>query len=431
MSEPSTSSSAPSVPGGRPEVDRQLAEAQRTLDVLARLNPLLIDISLREPCFASPIGHTLANKLDILPMVDEFGTREKIIATLDYQMPEHEEVEDDFCRYLLNTGYNMQGCFALTGVGSMVGPVFKPSRSMEKLVTYRIPNTVHEITLLPKKDPANVLSTLAASLDWLRANVRGTGGGPCRIYMNVLDLVDALLAETDYACAVLELLARKNVEAVSFEDGRGTFFPFQIAAAVRSAKAMLREGQKVLFHCHAGNGMENASVIEALLAGADGYWAGMERESSTIGHASLSELIANLVRAGNPHMAAQYKLDRLLPICDSMHAINTNQKLPESWPIEGSDAYKLVLSFFRQRAGVPMDLPPERIGRQYGYRIAPVGSDVPVLQGRYNEIGKHLSYAQAERMILAMRDDLRKGLRFHYDDREQMDILYERTVNGD
>ncbi|MEB0178424.1 hypothetical protein, partial [Undibacterium sp. CCC3.4] len=51
---------------------------------------------------------------------------------------------------------------------------------------------------------------------------------------------------------------------------------------------------------------------------------GMERESSTIGHASLSELIANLVRVGNTHMAKQYKLERLLPICEQRHKINTD-----------------------------------------------------------------------------------------------------------
>jgi isopropylmalate/homocitrate/citramalate synthase len=421
--------SVPSSPQGRAEVDKLLALSQSKLNYLNQLNPMLIDISLREPCFASPIGHTLTNKLDILPMVDEFGAKEKIIATLDYQFPEHPQVEDDFCLYLLETGYDMTGCYAMTAVGDIQDGKFIPTLSMEKLVAYKIPNTVHEITLLPKQDPDRVLASLSASIDWLRQNVQGEKGGTCRIYMNVLDLVDTLMIDRAWACQVLELLAIKNVEAVSFEDDRGTFFPFQIAATVGCAKAMLNPSQKVLFHAHTGNGMENASVLEALLHGADGYWAGMERESSTIGHASLGELIANLVRAGNPHMAENYKLDRLLPICHAMHRINTEEEPPETWPIEGSDAYRTVLSFFEQKAGWPMDLPPEQLGERYSYRIAPVGSDIPVLQGRYKEIGMIIDEDLAKTMILIMRRDLRAGIRLRYDEPEQMRELYLRATS--
>lgn len=43
---------------------------------------------------------------------------------------------------------------------------------------------------------------------------------------------------------------------------------------------------------------ENASLIEALLSGADGAWGGLPKSAAIIGHASLGELIANLVRAG-------------------------------------------------------------------------------------------------------------------------------------
>jgi hypothetical protein len=52
---------------------------------------------------------------------------------------------------------------------------------------------------------------------------------------------------------------------------------------VKAMKALLKPEQKVLFHAHAGNGMENASVLEDPLDGADGYWADMEKESSSNG----------------------------------------------------------------------------------------------------------------------------------------------------
>lgn len=153
---------------------------------------------------------------------------------------------------------------------------------------------------------------------------------------------------------------------MSFEDGRGTYFPFQVGASVGAAKTLLRLEQKVLFHAHTGNDMENASALEALLAGAGGYWGGMERTSSTIGHASLGDLIANLMRAGNEHMSRRFQVRDLLPICEKMHEINTGQHAtPDDWPISGADAYRQVLTDFAQRDGSMMDLPPHGIGITY------------------------------------------------------------------
>lgn len=50
---------------------------------------------------------------------------------------------------------------------------------------------------------------------------------------------------------------------------------------------------------HTGAGYENASVVEALLNGAEGAWGGLPKGAAMIGHASIGELIANLVRLGN------------------------------------------------------------------------------------------------------------------------------------
>lgn len=82
-------------------------------------------------------------------------------------------------------------------------------------------------------------------------------------------------------------------------------------------------------------------AIEGLLAGADGDRGGMDRESSTIGHAPLSALSANLIRAGNAHMETAYAVKRLLPIARSMHVMNTEQDTPNTWPMQGGDSWRL------------------------------------------------------------------------------------------
>jgi hypothetical protein len=155
----------------------------------------------------------------------------------------------------------------------------------------------------------------------------------------------------------------------------------------------------------------------------------MDRESSTIGHAPLSELIANLMRAGNPNMAARYRVRELLPLCRRMHHINTGQEIPPTWPIQGSNAYRQMLSGFSQVATRAMDLPPELIGEQYSSRISPVGSDVPVIQGRVRDaLGIAIDEAWATRMILLMRSDLREGRRIRYDAPDQLLELYHRAA---
>ena len=426
-----TATTAPA--DARAAVAAQFAAADAKLARLAALQPLLLDVSLREPCFSSYLGHTLQNKIDLLQMVDGFGFTDKIIATLDYQLPDFPEVEDDFCQYLNQTGYDLTGCFAETSVGTLSADgQFEPTVSMLKLVDYHIPNTLHEIYLLPETTPLpTLLATLTASVQWLRAKMTGDAGGPPRIFINIPDLVDGFIADQQFSCAVLEHLRALNVDALSFEDARGTYFPFQIGAVVASAKLLLDPQQKVLFHCHAGNGMENASVLEALLQGADGYWAGLDRESSTIGHAALSELIANLMRAGNTTMAQRYRVDTLLPVCHAMHLINDAESTPATWPIQGSNAYRQMLTDFDQVPGRLMDLPPERIGARYTSRISPAGSDWLVIQARVLQaLGADIDQPTANRMILLMRQDLRQGQRIRYDDPAPLADLLARAKNG-
>ncbi|WP_426103039.1 hypothetical protein [Massilia sp. TSP1-1-2] len=417
-------------PRGRAAAQAQLTLADAKLDLLAALDPLLI-LSVREPCFAAVVGHTLQNKIDTWPLLDQFNIQDRIIATLDYAFPEQLEVEDDFCCYLRDNQYDLSHCFAMTEVGTLSETGFTPDPSVQKLLAYTIPNTLHEINLMPKPmDSGHVLEKLAASVAWLRNAWQATGNPGGRIYINIVDLMDTFMADRDYALDVLELLATLPVDGLSFEDGRGSFFPFQVGAVVAAAKAVLAPGQAILFHCHSGNGMDNASVIEALLQGANGYWGGMERTSSTIGHASVGELVANLVRAGNPNMARRFSLPDLLPVSAKMYSINNNlPDAPDDWPIAGYDAYRTVLSDFTQTDRRKMDLPPQVIGGTGQFRIAPVGSDISVVQERVYEVVRvKIERDLARQMILLMRADLRQGLRIVYDEPEQLTRLYRRAL---
>ncbi|NVB81611.1 MAG: homocitrate synthase [Kofleriaceae bacterium] len=417
----------------RAVVDRLKARLQR----LQEIEPYLIDLSLRENPVGARVGQTLQDKLNLLPRIREFGFKNILLGTLDYSMPEELEVDDDFMMYLRDHHIDMTGGFAFTDIG-LVAPdgSFKPSWSMKKLKDYGVPNTLHEIYLSPegmqeaKYDFATLMRSLPVTIEWLRANIRGDGGGPPRILINIVDGCDAFAENLDQTCQVLELLAKQPIEGVSFEDDRGTYMPFQVGGYVAIARSYLPPPLKLLVHMHAGGGFENASLIEALLEGADGVWGGLPKRAAIIGHASLGELIANLVRAGNQNMH-KYQLGNLLPLATGMQILDEQERVPDDLPILGSSAYRLTLEFFRQKPGRFMDLPPEAIGGTYGYRICPVVSDPPVIRGRLAQVtgqpADSFDKNVIDQMIRLMRRSLREGNRVAWDEPKALLFLYEQA----
>ena len=414
-----------------------LADADQKLARLRAIEPYLIDISLRENPVGSGIGHTLEDKLRILPQLRAFGMRNIHLGSLDYPMPDEPEVDDDFMAWLRDHEVDMTGCFAFTDIGSIKKDgSFQPSPSMLKLQAYTVPNTLHEIYLSDAGmaglyDFDTLCRNLRASIAWLHANVEGDHGGAPRILINIVDGCDALTNNLERSCALLAMLAGENIEGVSIEDDRGTYLPFQVGACVAIARRCLPAPKKIVVHVHAGAGYENASVIEALLRGADGVWGGIPKQAAIIGHASLGELIANLVRIGNPHMDA-YRVERLLPLAASLQGLDTGKPVPDDLPVLGRNAYRLTLDFFRQTAARPMDLPPERIGGRYGYRVCPILSDRPVIAGRLAEVTGHPADSFEDEvldwMIRLMRRDLRAGVRLAYDKPAELLALHRRAL---
>lgn len=413
-----------------------LAVARDKAARLAAIEPYFIDLSLRENPVGARVGQTLADKLAILPRLRDFGFRNILLGTLDYSMPEELEVDDDFMMYLRDNGIDMTGGFAFTDIGiATPDGVFSPSPSQRKLAAYRVPNTLHEIYLSPEGmkglyDFETLCRSLPPTIAWLHENVRGDGGGPPRILINVVDGCDAFAENAEQTFEVLRLLAGLPIEGVSFEDDRGTYMPFQVGAFVAAARSLLPPPLKILVHMHAGGGFENASLVEALLNGADGVWGGLPKRAAIIGHGSLGELIANLVRVGNTSMD-RYKLDQLLPLATALQVTDDLEPVPDDLPILGRNAYRLTLDFFRQQKGRVMDLPPEAIGGTYGYRICPLVSDPPVIAGRLAEVtGRPADAFPHEvllQMIRLMRRELRAGQRIVYDDPTQLLQLYARA----
>ncbi|MFC4762608.1 beta/alpha barrel domain-containing protein [Dyella koreensis] len=417
-----------------------LAQADEKLEKLRRIEPYLIDLSLRENPVGSRIGQTLQDKLAILPRLREFGFKHISLGTLDYAMPDELEVDDDFMQHLRDRSIDMTGCYAFTAIGlQSTDGHFTPDPSQLKLKAYGVPNTVHEIYLSKEGmadlyDLETLRRSLPASIQWLHDNIRGDQGAPPRILINIVDGCDAFAESPETVCSMLELLTELPIEGVSIEDDRGTFLPFQVGAYVAVLRSFLPPPLKVLVHIHSGAGFENASVIEALLNGADGIWGGLPKRAAIIGHASVGELIANLVRLGNPHMK-RYNLHQLHPLATSLQVLDDAHAVSDDLPVFGRNAYRLTLGAFEQKKNRFMDLAPETIGGRYGYRVCPVISDPGVIAGRLAEVtGRPIDdfpLHVTRRMVRLMRRDLRSGRRIAYDEPMQLLELYARASAPD
>lgn len=412
--------------------------AMEKIEKLRNIEPFLLDLSLRENPVGDRVGQTLAEKLAILPKIREFGFKNILLGTLDYSYPDELEVDDDFMMYLRDHKIDMTGGFVFTQIGISNAPgQFTPDPSMTKMQSYGVPNSLHEIYLskLGMKgmyDMETLRRSVVASIQWMNENIRGDHGGKPRILINIVDGCDAFAEDPVSTCEMLALLAQQEIEGISIEDDRGTYLPFQVGAFVAMARTFLPPPLKIVVHMHAGGGFENASVMEALLNGADGVWGGLPKSAAIIGHASLGELIANLVRVGNPHMAETFQLKQLMPLATSLQAMDQEQPVPNDYPILGNNAYRLPLTFFKQIEGRFMDLVPEAIGGTYRYRIAPVVSDPAVIAGRLSEVtGRRAEEFPQQillKMVHLMRQDLRAGKRIVYDEPENLLNLYARAT---
>jgi hypothetical protein len=414
------------------------AGAQKKIDVLRNVKPFFIDLSLRENPVGARVGQTLEDKLAILPLIRDFGFKHILLGTLDYSMPDELEVDDDFMKYLRDNKIDMTHCYAFTQIGVINGQgQFIVDPSMLKLQSYGVPNSLHEIYLSKDGmqgmyDRETLKKSVVASIKWMMENIRGDGGGKPKLLINIVDGCDAFAEDPEWTCSVLELLSQQPIEGISIEDDRGTYLPFQVGAFVSMARTFMTPPLKILVHMHAGGGFENASVLEALLRGADGVWGGLPKRAAIIGHASLGELIANLVRLGNPHMKERYKLSQLMPLATRLQVLDEKQEVPDDLPILGNNAYRLTLTFFKQLENRFMDLIPEAIGGTYRYRICPGVSDAAVIAGRLGEVTgrrpEDFPQATLEQMIRLMRRELRAGKRIVYDEPEQLLALYARAT---
>ena len=417
--------------------DRDVIAASQTrlATKFARLRdivPHIIDLSCREGSLPADYGHTLDDKKELLKLAKQFGFTDIAVSSF-FNFVNIDEV---FARYLKQSGDSMDGYFSNVMVAKTEdGQPLAPSYGMQRIAEIGIPNVLMLMEIRPKtiatdgRTYADVFRDIVQSVGHLRdvalpKRTKRRG----RIYARFLDIFDAWDEDPAIVVQALKLLRSLPVDAVIFEDVRGTHFPFQTAELVKLIRRYTPEDRVVLVHPHSGNGMEDATVIEAILAGADGVWAGFTPHAAQGAHGSSLMLLSNLARAGNPHIEKIYRFKRLADIADRMANIHMGEAIHKDHPVIGERAYRYIDDGFIQ-GDAPCDLDPARIGRKAGYRVTPAHSSPWAISNRLRQLGypKRLygdkTFVREIRILMAEANIA--GQRIEFDQADEMSKLVD------
>ena len=417
------------------EDEALLARAQEHIDrSLAKLRdvvPCILDMSAREATLSSLHGHTLKDKIELFELARDFGLRDIGLSNF-FDFP---SVTDQFLDYLVDNGISLDGFLATIAVEPVNDdepfPMGPAARRTEE---YGIPNVILLVEIAPSviagmgRQREDALRDLNAHVERYRRQLPPETERRGRIYVRIGDAFDAFDEDPAFVLKVFKLLGQLPITGILFEDVRGTRFIFESNELIRMMRHYNPAPRKILVHPHSGNGMEDATTIEAVLAGADGIWSGFTPQAAQGGHGSVMMFLTNLMRARNRHVVQQFDMERLRLTAERMWQIHDRHGIPPNTPLVGARAYRYVDQLFEQRDR-PCDLEPHLIGVEPGYQVTPSWAPPMVIGERLKELGYGPEVTEHRRLLSMIRAcinaELMEGRQARFDDPDILASMVE------
>ena len=414
-----------------------LAEIRAGLDAkLSRLRdlvPCILDMSFREATLSSRYGHTLADKIELYELAREFGFTDFGLSNF-YDFP---SVTDQFLDYLLENDVPLEQFLVTIAVEPGDGSnAVARSPAVVRTEEAGIPNVILLVEIRPStvelsgRDRQEMLHDIDRYIRHYRAQLPSETEQTGRIYIRMADIFDAFDDDPNYVVQVLKLLGASPITGILYEDVRGSRFTFESNALVRLMRRYVPQPRKILAHPHSGNGMEDAATIEAVVAGADGVWAGFTPQAAQGGHGSALMFLTNLMRAGNPHVQRLYQLEKLVGVARRMWQIHDRHDVEPNQPVVGERAYRYVDQYFEQ-SDLPCDLDPERIGATAGYEVMPAWAPTYVIGKRLEELGYEPGICKNRALLHRVRALINRaqmdGRHVRFDDPDELATVVERA----
>ena len=340
--------------------------------VLRDLDLFVLDNSIRETTVGQLRGHTLENKIKIYQETKKCRFEYVIVAAFNHMT----RVGDTFCQWLVDNNEDRSKMFSFSEVTESVKDgkldIKKLPVSLTKCKRFGIPNVVLEIDLADanidwkKFTIKDMCDLLQERLNWCYENLSSKS----KVLFNIRDFYAAMV--TNHGAIrvlhVVEFLGRlpNRPFGICIEE-MGKHLPEEVGAwcaAVRSVmnKCNWHDG-KLLAHIHKRWGMATMNQLECLMNGADGIWAGICEEGASVGHASSTVTIMNLIRMGNKKVMTKYNCHYLRQAAINVTELTTGkpphfreliygERALDLWlPGDGTSVKEFDLAgFFNERA---------------------------------------------------------------------------------
>lgn len=414
---------------------RLLDEAKARIEAqMARLRetvPYVLDMSSREAALSSTWGHTLRDKTDLFELGREIGLEDFGLSNF-YAFP---SVSDQFLDHLLANDVPLDPFFVTIAVEPVgADGEIAASPAAQRTAEAEIPNVILLIEMRPSTVEATgrgreaIIDDMMAYIAKYRAMLPAETERRGRLYLRIADPFDAFDEDPEHSARVFKALGAAPITGILFEDVRGTRFPFEGRELVGLMRHFNPSPRKILVHPHSGNGMEDAAVIDAILAGADGVWASLTPQAAQGGHGSALMFLTNLMRAGNPHVERQFQMTKLPEIAEKMWRIHDRHDIPPNTPIVGRRAYRYVDQCFEQ-TDLPCDIDPARIGVTPSYQVTAGWAPAYVIGKRLEALGYGENVTGNVGLLTFMRalinESLNDGHYVDFDDPDRLAALLE------
>ena len=271
-------------------------------------------------------------------------------------------------------------------------------------------------------------------MKWCRENL----SKDCRILFNLRDLPDGMKKKPKRIFKVVRYLSSLPPDERPFglvTEESGKYLPEEVGAWVGAVRKEMDEcGFKdghLLVHVHEQWGMADSTQLECLINGANGVWASLIIEGASMGHASSTVTLMNMIRMGNKKVLKQYNCTALRKAAQEVTRITTGREVYDRQVVYGERALDMVFGMpnFDPDPNEKVFNMAEFFGEEPVMRMTTLASPGMIVTRLKKMFGDDPQFTEdrAQRMLAVMLEDLHKNRKEEYMSAVGLALLFDRA----
>lgn len=318
---------------------------------LSRLNPFLLDNSLRETVVGSTRAQTVAEKREVFDLIAATELKEVVLGSFG----RHPRTDDYFIEHLHAEGLIGEGHYVFAELFDQVldgAPSPTDTRGLLNARNHGIRNLIIEFDVnTPQFEAWGGIKTLN-DLCTLRCTRFREQEGSRKLFFNIRDFPSAMRERPLETLGIVRHLALMPAAIRPFgllvEDPTGETVPQLFGGWIRwirqTATLYRWHDMELLVHVHKGFGLSETITLEALASGATGVWAGLCDTGVGVGHNSSLLTLTNLARMGNQHVLERFNLANLRDVAKRIYQMATRAPIPDTAEIFSDRAFDMIFN---------------------------------------------------------------------------------------